>query len=489
MCEYHLKTANQLAQMLQAKEVSSLELCDYFLARIERFADLNAFISVCPERARAQAQAADKRLQQGEQSPLLGVPFAHKDLFCTKGVKTSCGSKMLDNFIAPYDATVVEKLDAVGLVMLGKLNMDEFAMGASNETSFYGAVLNPWDKSRVAGGSSGGTAAAVAARLVPIATGTDTGGSIRQPAAFCGLTGIKPTYGSVSRYGMVAFASSLDQGGVLGQNAADCAAFLQLMAGFDERDSTSSQQPTPDYSARLNQDIRGMKLGVVKEFLQNGLEPLIQKRLEAVLEQYRQLGVELVEVSLPNANLAVPAYYIIAPAECSSNLSRFDGVRYGYRATAGNLQQMYQQTRSEGFGQEVKRRIMVGTYALSAGFYDAYYLKAQKIRRLISEDYHRALNGVDALIAPTCPDFAYKLGQSVQDPVKTYLADIYTIGANLAGLPAINVPAGFEDKEGSQLPVGVQLIGNAWSEPVLLNLAHQLQQHSDWHQAISGEYL
>jgi len=473
----HNKTLAQLSQALHAKEISSVELTQHFLNRISRFDEqLNSFITVTPERALDQARAADQRLQNGTASFLTGIPLAQKDIFCTLGVKTSCGSKMLDNFISPYNATTVEKLDAAGMVMLGKTNMDEFAMGSSNETSFYGAVKNPWDLKAVPGGSSGGSAAAVAARLAPVATGTDTGGSIRQPAALCGITGIKPTYGRVSRYGMIAFASSLDQGGPMTRNAEDAAYLLKEMAGFDLRDSTSVDSPVPDYVATLNDSLEGLRIGLPKEFFSKDLNSEMAQTLETAIKELEKLGAIVKEVSLPNSHLAIPVYYVVAPAECSSNLSRFDGVRFGYRCeNPKDLSDLYKRSRGEGFGSEVKRRIMIGTYALSAGYYDAYYLKAQQIRRLISEDYKKAFEEVDIIASPTSPTPAFNLGEKTDDPVTMYLSDIYTIAVNLAGIPALSMPAGFIN----QRPVGLQLMGNYFSEAKLLNVAHRSQEERD----------
>ena len=427
-----------------------------------------------------QAKKADQMLKQGMATPLTGIPIAQKDIFCTKGIKTSCGSKMLDNFIAPYDATLVEKLNKAGAVMLGKTNMDEFAMGSSNETSFYGPVKNPWDLQRVPGGSSGGSAAAVAARLALGATGTDTGGSIRQPAAFCGITGLKPTYGRISRFGMVAFASSLDHAGPIAQTAKDCALLLQYMAGFDEKDSTSINEPVPDYCATLNDKLNNLTFGVPKEFFDNRLEPTMAAAIQNAIKQFEQLGVKIKPISLPNLHLSIPVYYVIAPAECSSNLARYDGVRFGHRASnPTDLEDLYKRSRSEGFGNEVKRRIMIGTYVLSAGYYDAYYLKAQKVRRIIADDFKQAFKEVDLIIGPTTPEPAFIIGAKA-DPISMYLADIYTCAANLAGLPGISIPAGFIN----QLPVGLQLIGNYFTEAKILNVAHQYQQATDWHQQL-----
>ncbi|RUQ38370.1 MAG: Asp-tRNA(Asn)/Glu-tRNA(Gln) amidotransferase subunit GatA [Candidatus Competibacteraceae bacterium] len=476
----HHKTIVQLSAALAAGECSSEELTRAFLERIERFnPPLNAFITVTAESALAQARAADQRRRRGEAQPLTGVPIAHKDIFCTDGVRTSCGSRMLDPFIAPYDATVVERLAAAGAVMLGKTNLDEFAMGSSNETSFYGPVRNPWDLEAVPGGSSGGSAAAVAARLTPGATGTDTGGSIRQPAALCGITGIKPTYGRVSRWGMIAYASSLDQGGPLARTAADCALLLGAMAGFDPSDSTSVDRPVPDYATLLDRPLAGLKIGLPKEYFGEGLDSAVAQVVEEAIAEYRRLGAETVEVSLPNSALAIPAYYVIAPAECSSNLARFDGVRYGHRCEdPKDLLDLYTRSRAEGFGSEVKRRILVGTFVLSAGYYDAYYLKAQQIRRLISDDFRRAFEQVDVIAGPTSPTVAFNLGEKVDDPITMYLSDIYTIAVNLAGLPGLSMPVGFV----GQRPVGLQLIGNYFAEDRLLNVAHRYQQTTDWHE-------
>ncbi len=481
----HQLTLAEIARALAAKEFSSEELSGALLARIQALdPQLNSFVTVTADQALEQARAADARRAAGENGALLGAPIAHKDLFCTQGVRTSCGSKMLDNFTAPYDATVVEKLKAAGTVSLGKLNMDEFAMGSSNESSHYGAVKNPWALDRVPGGSSGGSAAAVAARLVPGATGTDTGGSIRQPAAFTNLTGIKPTYGRVSRWGMVAYASSLDQGGPLARTAEDCALLLGAMAGFDPKDSTSVDAPVDDYLAALAQPLAGLRIGLPKEYFGAGLDARIGAAVMAVVEELKKLGATVKDISLPNMQHAIPAYYVIAPAEASSNLSRFDGVRFGYRCEdPRDLTDLYKRSRAEGFGSEVKRRIMVGTYALSAGYYDAYYLKAQKIRRLIKNDFVQAFEGVDLILGPTTPNPAWKLGEKNNDPVAQYLEDIYTITANLAGLPGLSMPAGFVDG----LPVGVQLLAPYFQEGRLLNVAHQYQQVTDWHkQAPAG---
>jgi len=468
----------ELAERLAKRQISSVELTRHFLSRIERLNPaLNAFITLTAERALLDAAAADARLGSGERGPLLGIPLIHKDIFCTDGVKTSCGSRMLDNFVSPYDATVVARLKGAGTVMLGKSNMDEFAMGSSNETSYYGPVKNPWDISKVPGGSSGGSAAATAARLTPVATGTDTGGSIRQPAALTGVTGLKPTYGRVSRFGMIAFASSLDQAGVFARSASDAAAVLQAMAGFDPRDSTSVDVPVPDYSKDLGKPLKGLKIGLLREFF-DGLETRNAALIEDALNIYTGLGAETREVSLPHLPLSVPTYYVVAPAECSSNLSRFDGVRFGHRCEEPkDLLDLYKRSRGEGFGAEVKRRIMTGTYVLSAGYFDAYYLKAQKARRMITDDFRAAFEKVDLVIGPTTPTPAFGIGAKMNDPVLMYLNDIYTIGANLAGLPGVSVPCGFVEG----LPMGLQLIGPHFAEAKLLNAAHQYQQATDWH--------
>jgi len=473
------KTLSELAQDLRNGTVSSVELTQAFIDRINRCdSEYNAFITTTPELALQQAKAADESLAAGTGGPFTGLPIAHKDLFCTEGVKTSCGSKMLDNFESPYDATVVAQFKAAGAVMLGKTNMDEFAMGSTNESSFYGDCKNPWDTSRVPGGSSGGSAAAVAARLTPAATGSDTGGSIRQPAAFCGITGIKPTYGRVSRYGMVAYASSLDQGGPMARSAEDCALMLNVMAGQDAMDSTSSAQPTEDYTASLNHSLQGLKIGVPKEFMSADLDSAMAAQIETAIKQLESLGASIKEVSLPNTRMSIPAYYIIAPAEASSNLSRFDGVRYGYRCEEPkDLEDLYKRTRGEGFGSEVKRRIMVGTYALCAGYYDAYYNKAQQIRRLIQQDFMRIFEEVDVIVGPTTPSPAFTIGEKVNDPVAMYMEDIFTLSLNLAGLPGMSVPCG----QVNGLPVGLQLIGNYFDEARLLNVAHQYQQNTEWH--------
>jgi len=473
------KTVTELSAALRAKKVSSVELTQAFLDRINRYRELNAFISLDPARSLDQAKAADNRLARGQAGPLTGIPVAQKDIFCADGWLTTCGSKMLSNFIAPYDATVIERFNTAGAVCLGKTNMDEFAMGSSNETSFYGPVKNPWDTQAVPGGSSGGSAAAVAARLAPAATGTDTGGSIRQPAALTGITGIKPSYGRVSRYGMIAFASSLDQGGPMTRTAEDAALLLNIMCGFDARDSTSVDQPVPDFTASLNNSIKGLKIGLPKEYFGAGLSADVAKVVEAAIAEYRKLGAEVVEVSLPNSQLAIPCYYVLAPAEASSNLARFDGVRYGHRAAEyKDLNDMYCKTRAQGFGAEVKRRILIGTYVLSAGYYDAYYLQAQRLRRLITDDFNRAFEQCDVIAGPTSPTTAFNLGAKTDDPVAMYLNDIYTISVNLAGLPGMSLPAGFGV---DNRPVGLQLIGKYFDEARLLNTAHQYQQVTDWH--------
>jgi aspartyl-tRNA(Asn)/glutamyl-tRNA(Gln) amidotransferase subunit A len=483
----HTSTLAELAKRLRAKEFSVTELTQSLLGRIAAAQPkLNAFITVTPDSALARAKAADAALAAGKAGPLTGLPIAHKDIFCTQGVKTSCGSKMLDNFVSPYDATVVERLDAAGMVMLGKTNMDEFAMGSSNETSWYGPVRNPWDPKLVPGGSSGGSAAAVAARIAPIATATDTGGSIRQPASLCGVTGLKPTYGRVSRYGMIAFASSLDQGGLISLSAEDAAMVLEAMAGFDPRDSTSVDTPVPNYVAALDEPLAGLKIGLISEFFGGGLDADVEKLIRDALRVYEKLGATLVDVKLPALPLSVPTYYVVAPAECSSNLARFDGVRYGYRCQdPKDLMDLYKRSRGEGFGAEVKRRIMVGTYVLSAGYYDAYYLKAQRVRQLINQDFKRAFEQVDVLIGPTAPDVAFGIGAKTDDPIQMYLNDIYTIGANLAGVPGISIPCGFV----RDLPVGMQICGPHFAEAKLLNVAHAYQKETDWHRRIPTDYV
>ncbi len=472
-------TLTSLRKGLQDGAFSSLEITQDYLARIAQTDNsLNAFITVTADQALAQAESADVRRTTGESSPLLGLPVAHKDIWCTEGVRTSCGSRMLDNFVPPYNATVIELLNAQGCVSLGKTNMDEFAMGSSSESSFYGPVLNPWDRGRVPGGSSGGSAVAVAAGLAPAATGTDTGGSIRQPAALCGITGIKPTYGLVSRLGMIAFASSLDQGGPMAQTAEDCALLLSAMTGYDASDSTSIERDSEDYLSQLGDEIKGLRIGIPEQYFNEQLDTGIASVIQIALAQLEQLGASLVDISLPHMDLSVPAYYVIAPAEASTNLSRFDGVRYGHRCNdPQDLYDLYTRTREEGFGAEVKRRILVGTYALSAGYYDAYYRKAQQIRRLIQQDFTAAFEKVDLIAGPTTPHSAWKLGEKSNDPVSMYLEDSYTLGVNLAGLPGMSLPAGFNQA----LPVGLQLIGNYFKEGQLLNTAHQYQQITDWH--------
>ncbi len=473
------KTLAEQSQMLATGECSSEELTTHYLERIARFnSELNALISVDEATAVASAKAADKARASGGASPLLGIPMVHKDIFCVEGGRTTCGSRMLENFVSPYNATVVNKLNDAGMVTLGKANMDEFAMGSSNENSFFGPVKNPWRHNCVPGGSSGGSAALVAARLAPLATGTDTGGSIRQPAAFCGLTGLKPTYGRVSRYGMIAFASSLDQAGPMAITAEDCALVLQAVAGFDERDSTSSNESVPNYTANFDQSIDGLRIGVPEEYFSEGLDAEVEKQVRNALAEYEKLGATLVPMSLPNQGLCIPAYYVVAPAEASSNLSRFDGVRFGYRCDSPvDLEDLYTRSRGEGFGAEVKRRIMIGTYALSAGYYDAYYLKAQQVRRLISDDFDTAFKDVDVIAGPTTPTPAFETGAKTDDPVAMYLNDLYTVSANLCGLPALSMPCG----EVNGLPVGLQLTGKHFDEARLLHVAHRYQQVSDWH--------
>jgi len=482
----HDKSIKELAAGLRAGDYSSEELVRHHLERIERLdGGINSFITVTAERALEQARSADRKIRAGDAGPLAGIPIAHKDIFCTEGVRTSCGSRMLDSFVSPYDATVVQRLATAGVVVLGKTNMDEFAMGSSNETSWYGPVKNPWDAERVPGGSSGGSAAAVAGRMAVAATGTDTGGSIRQPAALCGITGLKPTYGRVSRFGMIAFASSLDQGGPLTRSAEDAALVLQAMAGFDPRDSTSVDRPVPDYSEGLEADLTGLKVGLPKEYFGQGLDPEVARSVEQAIDQYKKLGVEFREITLPNSNMSVPTYYVVAPAECSSNLSRYDGVRFGYRCEEPkDLLDLYKRSRSEGFGAEVKRRIMIGAYVLSAGYYDAYYLKAQRLRHLIADDFTRAFEEVDLIMGPASPTTAFRLGERSDDPVTMYLSDIYTIATNLAGLPGMSVPVA----AAGGLPVGLQIIGNYFDEGRLLNAAHRLQQATDWHRAVPSGF-
>jgi len=470
--------------MLAKKEVSSVELTQAFLNRIDAFnPEINAYVALDKDKTLAQAKAADVRIAAGNAEALTGIPIAQKDIFCAKGWQTTCGSKMLANFVAPYDAHVITQFDAAGAVNLGKTNMDEFAMGSSNETSYFGGVKNPWDFTRVPGGSSGGSAAAVAARLCAAATGTDTGGSIRQPASLCGFTGLKPTYGVVSRYGMIAFASSLDQAGPMAKSAEDCALMMNVMAGFDERDSTSLNREKEDYTRDLNKPLNGLRVGLPKEFFAEGLDANVGKVIENAIAEYKKLGAEIVEISLPNTGLSIPVYYVLAPAEASSNLSRYDGVRYGHRAAEyTDLMDMYCKSRAEGFGAEVKRRILIGTYVLSAGYYDAYYLKAQQIRRLIAQDFEEAFKHCDVIMGPAAPSTAFKAGEKVDDPVAMYLQDIYTISTNLAGLPGMSLPAGFSTGEdGKALPVGLQIIGNYFDEARMLNVAHQYQQVTDWH--------
>lgn len=476
------KTISNLSADLANNKCSSVEITKFYLARIQELNNkLNCYITVTEDLALAQAKKADQMRKQGIATKLTGIPIAHKDIFCTKGIKTSCGSKMLDNFIAPYNATIVEKLLTAGTVILGKTNMDEFAMGSSNETSFYGPVKNPWNLQCVPGGSSGGSTAAIAANLAMGATGTDTGGSIRQPAAFCGITGLKPTYGRISRFGMIAFASSLDQAGPIAKTAHDCALLLQHMAGFDEKDSTSIDVPVPDYCATLNDKLTNLTIGIPAEFFDNRLDPAMAAIITTAIKQFEQLGVKTKKISLANLHLSIPVYYVIAPAECSSNLARYDGIRFGYRAANPvDLDDLYIRSRSEGFGNEVKRRIMIGTYVLSAGYYDAYYLQAQKVRQIIAADFKNAFKEVDLILGPTTPEPAFTLGAKGADPISMYLADMYTCAVNLAGLPGISIPAGFL----KQLPVGLQLIGNYFNEAKILNAAHQYQQVTNWHQQL-----
>lgn len=480
-------TSKELHQLIVNKNISVMELVELFLNRIEQHnPQLNAYITVVQDKARAQAIEVDNKIRNGELNhPLAGVPYALKDLFCTKGILTSCGSKMLSNFISPYDATVYDKLHQAGAVLLGKVNMDEFAMGSSNENSFYGAVANPWDLSRIPGGSSGGSAAAVAAGLAAYSLGSDTGGSVRQPASYCGISSIKPTYGRISRYGMTAYASSLDQCGPMARSAEDMALILQTISGFDSRDSTSANVPVPDYSATLNEPLTGLRIGIPKEFFADGLDTDVAKVINEAVKQFKRLGATVKEVSLPNSHLSVAAYYVIAPAEASANLSRFDGVRFGHSCDAPtNLQDLYERSRWEGFGDEVKRRIVIGTYALSSGYYDAYYLKAQKIRRLIKNDFVAVFNDVDVLMGPVTPTTAFKIGEKSDDPIAMYLGDIYTLPISLAGVPAVSIPVGFSDN----LPVGLQIIGDYFNEAKLLNVAHQYQQITDWHRQSPSQF-
>jgi len=487
MTDFHHACLTDLSGMLRQKKISSVELTRVFLDRIARHdGELNAFVTVDHERSFAQARVADDRLARGETGALLGIPIAHKDLFCTQGWLTTCGSKMLANFVSPYDAHVIERFAEAGAVMLGKTNMDEFAMGSSTENSFFGPTRNPWARDRVPGGSSGGSSAAVAARLAPAATGTDTGGSIRQPAAMSGVSGIKPTYGLVSRYGMVAFASSLDQGGALAKSAQDLALMLEVMTGFDSRDSTSLDRAGENYTQSLEQSLAGLRVGVPAEFFGAGLAPEVGTAVQAAIDKFRKLGASVVDIALPASGMAVPAYYVIAPAEASSNLSRFDGVRYGHRAAEySDLNDMYCKTRAEGFGDEAKRRILVGTYVLSHGYYDAYYVKAQKIRRLIAGDFARAFSQCDLILGPVAPSTAFPIGKNTSDPVQMYLEDVYTVPASLAGLPAMSIPCGF-DSEG--LPIGLQITGNYFAEAKMLQAAHQFQRATDWHARAPAPY-
>lgn len=482
----HNLTIKQMSEKLHSGEITSVQLTQHYLDRISQFdTELNAYVTVTPELAIAMAEEADKKIAAGEAELLTGIPVAHKDIFCTDGVKTSCSSKMLDNFIAPYDAHVVTQLKRVGMPILGKTNMDEFAMGSSSESSYYGPTKNPWDHKAVPGGSSGGAAAVIAAGLAPLATGTDTGGSIRQPAAFCGITGIKPTYGAVSRFGIIAYASSFDQAGPMTRSAEESAWLLNAMAGFDERDSTSTEGARADYTAELNNSLQGLKIGVPAEYFGEGLDVNVASAVKAAIAEVEKLGADVIEVSLPNKDLAVPSYYVLAPAEASTNLSRFDGVRFGYRCeNPTDLDDLYKRSRSEGFGEEVKRRIMVGAYALSAGYYDAYYLKAQKLRRMVRDDFTKAFESCDVIMGPVAPSTAFNIGEKSDDQVSMYLSDLYTIPVNLAGLPAISVPAGFANER----PVGLHIIGPYFSEAKLLNVGHQFQQVTDWHKQVPAQY-
>ena len=479
--DIHLKTLSELSRGLDSGEFTSLEITELFLNRIAaQDKELNSFITVTESEALDAALEADKARSSGKVGALNGLPIAHKDIFCTQGIKTTCGSKMLNNFISPYDATIVKKISNAGAVTLGKCNMDEFAMGSSNETSFFGPVKNPWNLECTPGGSSGGSAASVAGRLTPASTGTDTGGSIRQPAALTGTVGLKPTYGRVSRYGMIAFASSLDQAGVITRSVEDAARILSVIAGFDQRDSTSIDYPVPDYLSQINKPIKNLRIGVVRQHFEKDLEEKTLTVVKNALSEFKSLGVEIIEIDLPNIDLSVPAYYVVAPAECSSNLSRFDGVRFGHRAkNSKDLFDFYCRSRGEGFGDEVKRRIMTGTYVLSAGYYDAYYKKAQKVRQLIAKDYKEAFSSVDLIASPTTPSPAFKIGEKLNDPIKMYLSDVYTIGANLAGLPAMSIPCGFVDS----LPIGMQLVGPHFGEEILLRCGHKYQEETSWHKS------
>ena len=479
----------QLSKMLAKKTISSVEMTQFFIERINQYnPTINAFIALDNNKTLAQAKVADVRIANGTAEALTGIPFAQKDIFCAKGWQTTCGSKMLANFIAPYDAHVISQFDHAGAVNLGKTNMDEFAMGSSNETSYFGGVKNPWDIERVPGGSSGGSAAAVAARLCAAATGTDTGGSIRQPASLCGLTGLKPTYGLVSRYGMIAFASSLDQAGPMAKSAEDCALMMNVMTGFDVRDSTSLIREKEDYTRGLvnmqvDLPLKGLRIGLPQEYFASGLDANVEKVVQEAINQYRRLGAETVDISLPNSHLSIPVYYVLAPAEASSNLSRYDGVRYGHRAAEyDDLMELYMKSRAEGFGAEVKRRILIGTYVLSAGYYDDYYLKAQQIRRLIADDFTQAFKQCDVIMGPTAPSTAFKAGEKADDPVAMYLQDVYTIATNLAGLPGMSIPSGFAvSSDGKPLPVGLQIMGNYFDEARMLDVAHAYQLSTDWH--------
>ncbi|MDA3807445.1 MAG: Asp-tRNA(Asn)/Glu-tRNA(Gln) amidotransferase subunit GatA [Thiomicrorhabdus sp.] len=482
----HNLTIKQMSEKLHSGEITSVQLTQHYLDRISQYdGDLNAFVTVTPELALSMAEAADQKIAAGDAELLTGIPIAHKDIFCTDGIKTSCGSKMLDNFIAPYDAHVVTLLKKIGMPILGKTNMDEFAMGSSSESSYYGPTKNPWDHKAVPGGSSGGSAAVIAAGLAPLATGTDTGGSVRQPASFCGITGIKPTYGAVSRFGIIAYASSFDQAGPLTRSAEDSAWMLNAMAGFDERDSTSLEREKTDYTAELGQSLKGLKIGVPAEYFGAGLDPEVETVIRTAITEVEKLGGEVVEVHLPNKDLAVPAYYVLAPAEASANLSRYDGVRFGYRCDQPqDLEDLYKRSRSEGFGEEVKRRIMVGAYALSAGYYDAYYVKAQQLRRMVRDDFTKAFESCDVIMGPVAPTSAFNIGEKSDDQVSMYLNDLYTIPVNLAGLPALSVPAGFANNR----PVGLHIVGPYFSEAKLLNIGHQFQQITDWHKQMPAQY-
>jgi aspartyl-tRNA(Asn)/glutamyl-tRNA(Gln) amidotransferase subunit A len=485
----HQMALAELARRLAAREVSAVELARHFLERIERHRALNAFLDIRPEVTLAQAHAADVRRSRGESGPLLGIPIAHKDIFVTRDFASTAASRMLEGYMSPFDATVVERLAKAGMVTLGKVNCDEFAMGSSNENSAYGPVLNPWDTAAVPGGSSGGSSAAVAARIAPVATATDTGGSIREPAAFCGITGTKPTYGRPSRWGMIAFASSLDTAGLMTVSAEDAAWVLSAMCGFDPNDSTSVDRPEEDFTRDLARPVAGLRIGVPKEFFAAGLQPDVERAVRGALETYRSMGATLVDISLPNAELGIPVYYVVAPAECSSNLSRFDGVRYGHRAKAhGDLADMIKRSRAEGFGPEPKRRILIGTYVLSHGYYDAYYIKAQQVRRLIADEFQQAFTKCDVIAGPVTTSVAFGFGEKAADPVSMYMSDLYTIPGSLAGVPSMSIPCGFGDGANASRPVGLQLMSNYFDEARLIGAAHQYQLATDWHRRVPAAF-